>query len=161
MDNAESTLKTKLKQLEGAEEKADQALKGEKQYAIQRQLTNLKELVTEVDSARRTVEALKIEAKVNDGDISDWNHAITEKIEEADDHIENLEEWLANRKMEAEKQERGEKMKFEIKLHETKLKLQEDLQIKAGNLKSSVETTVGEAKLPKLVITKFNGTYAD
>ena len=52
-------------------------------------------------------------------------------------------------------------MKFEIKLHETKLKLQEDLQIKAGNLKSSVETTVGEAKLPKLVITKFNGTYAD
>ena len=63
MDNAESTLKTKLKQLERAEEKADQALKGEKQYAIQRQLTNLKELVTEVDSARRTVEALKIEAK--------------------------------------------------------------------------------------------------
>ena len=104
---------------------------------------------------------MKIEAKVNGGDISDWNDAITEKIEEADGHIENLEEWLANRKMEAEKQEREEKMKFEIKLHETKLKLQEDLQIKAGNLKSSVETTVGEAKLPKLVITKFNGTYAD
>ena len=63
--------------------------------------------------------------------------------------------------MEAEKEERGEKMKFEIKLHETKLKLQEDLQIQAGNLKSSVETPVGEAKLPKLIITKFNGTYAD
>ena len=52
-------------------------------------------------------------------------------------------------------------MQFEIKLHETKLKLQEDLQIKAGNLNSSVETSVGGAKLPKLVITKFNGTYAD
>ena len=67
---------------------------------------------------------MKIEAKVNDGDIGGWNDAITEKIEEADGHIENLEEWLANRKMEAEKQEREEKMKFEIKLHETKLKLQ-------------------------------------
>ena len=109
MDNAESTLKTKLKQLQRAEEKADQALKGEKQSAIKRQLTNLKELFAEVDSARRTVEALKIEAKFNDGDISDWNDAITEKIEEADGHIENLEEWLANRKMEAEKQEREEK----------------------------------------------------
>ena len=161
MDNAESALKIKLKQLELAEEKADQVLKGEKQSAIQRQLSNLKELVTEADSARRTVEALKIEAKVNDGDISEWNDAITAKIEEADGHIENLEEWLANRKMEAEKQEREEKMQFEIKLHETKLKLQEDLQIKAGNQKSSVETSVGEAKLPKLVITKFNGTYAD
>ena len=58
--------------------------------------------------------------------------------------------------MEAENQEREEKMQFEIKLHETKLKLQEDLQAKAGN-----QTSVGEAKLPKLVITKFNGTYAD
>ena len=161
MDNAESALKTKLKQLELAEEKVDQVLKGEKQSAIQRQLSNLKELVTEVDSARRTVEALKIEAKVNDGDINEWNDAITAKIEEADNHIENLEEWLANRKMEAENQEREEKMQFEIKLHETKLKLQEDLQIKAGNQKSSAETSVGEAKLPKLVITKFNGTYAD
>ena len=91
MDNAESTLKTKLKQLQRAEEKADQALKCEKQSAIKRQLTNLKELFAEVDSARRTVEALKIEAKFNDGDISDWNAAITEKIEEADGHIENLE----------------------------------------------------------------------
>ena len=54
-------------------------------------MTNLKELVTEVDSARRTVEAMKIEAKVNDGDIGGWNDAITEKIEEADGHIENLE----------------------------------------------------------------------
>ena len=35
MDNAESTLKTKLKQLQRAEEKADQALKGEKQSAIE------------------------------------------------------------------------------------------------------------------------------
>ena len=72
-------LKTKLKQLELAEEKADQVLKGEKQSAIQRQLTNLKELVTEVDSARRTVEALKIEAKVNDGDISEWKMQLPQK----------------------------------------------------------------------------------
>ena len=108
MENAESALKTKLKQLERAEEKADQVLKAEKQSAIQRQLTNLKELITGVDSARRKVEALKIEAKVNDGDINEWNDAITAKIE-ADSHIENLEEWLENKKMEAEKQEREEK----------------------------------------------------
>ena len=79
MDNAESALKIKLKQLELAEGKADQALKEEKRSAIQRQLSNLKELVSEVDSARRTVEALKIEATVNDGDISEWNDAITAK----------------------------------------------------------------------------------
>ena len=97
MESAESALKTKLKQLERAEEKADQVLKAEKQSAMQRQLTNLKELITEVDSARRKVEALKIEAKVNDRDINEWNNAITAKIEEADSHIENLEQWLENK----------------------------------------------------------------
>ena len=83
------------------------------------------------------------------------------KIEVVDGHIENLKEWLARRKMEVENQEREEKMQFEIKLHETKLELQEDLQLKIGNLNQSAETPVSQAKLPKLVITKFNGTYAD
>jgi len=83
------------------------------------------------------------------------------KIEVADSHIENFKEWLARRKMEVENQEREEKMQFEIKLHETKLELQEDLQLKIGNLNQSAETPVSQAKLPKLVITKFNGTYAD
>lgn len=83
----------------------DQVLKAEKHSAINRQLTNLKELITKVDCARRKVEALKIEAKVNKGDINKWNDAITAKIEQADSHIENLEEWLENQKMEAEKQE--------------------------------------------------------
>lgn len=88
----------------------DQVLKAEKHFAINRQLANLKELITKVDSARRKVEALKIEAKVNEGDINKWNDAITAKIEQADSHIEYLEEWLENQKMEAEKQEREEKM---------------------------------------------------
>lgn len=82
------------------------------------------------------------------------------KIEVADGKIENLEEWLARLKMEVENQEREEKMQFEIKLHETKLKLQ-DLQLKIGSQNQPAETPVSQAKLPKLVITKFNGTYAD
>ena len=163
MDNAESTLKTKLKQLERTEEKTDGVFKGGKRSAIERQLLNLKELITEVDNARRALEALKIEAKISDGEISDWNDIISAELEEADSHIQNVEEWLALRKLEAEKQEREDKMPFEIKLHETKLKLQENLQLKAGTQKSSMETSATgcEAKLPKLVITKFNGTYVD
>ena len=166
MEKAESTLKTKLKQLERTEEKTDEVLKNGKRSAIERQLSNLKELLTEVDHARSALEALKIEAQISEGDITEWSNAISAKIEEADGHIENLEEWLALRKLEAEKQEREEKMQFEIKLHETKLKLQEDLQLKAETQtaqKPSVETSAstGEAKLPKLVITRFNGTYAD
>ena len=44
--------------------------------------------------------------------------------------------------METEKLAQAEKMQFEIiKLHKTKLKLQEDLQMKAANQKSSMESS--------------------
>ena len=70
-----------------------------------------------------------MEVKVNEGDINKWNDVITAKIEQADTHIENLEEWLESQKIEAEKKEWEEKMQFEIKLHKAKLKLQEDFQM--------------------------------
>ena len=59
MENDKSALKTKLRQLEKAEEKTNQVLKGGKQTKVQRQLTNLKELVTEADNARRVRVAQK------------------------------------------------------------------------------------------------------
>ena len=161
MENAESTLETKLKQLKRTEDKTDGILTSGKQSTISRQLTNLKELLTEVENARRTVEGEKIAAEVSDDEISTWNDEINARIEEADGRIETLEEWLMKRKTEAENQEREEKMQFEIKLQETKLKLQENFQLKTGNQTLSAETPVSQAKLPKLVITKFNGTYAD
>ena len=160
MANAESTLETKLKQLERTKDKTSDVLKGRKRSAVSRHLTNLKELLTEVDNARGAFKAEKIAAKVSDEEISLWNDGIMAKTEVADGQIENLEEWLARLKMEVENQERAEKMQFEIKLHETKLKLQ-DLQLKIGNLNQPTETPVSQAKLPKLVITKFNETYAD
>ena len=162
MENLEATLQTKLKQLERTEGKTSEVLKAGKQTAISRHLSNLKELLTEVDKARRMLEAQKIANKLGDEEISEWNDGVNAKIEEADGRIEVLEEWLVKRKMELEIQEREEKMQFEIKLHETKLKLQQELQAKTGNQNASAhETPTSQAKLPKLVITKFNGTFAD
>ena len=83
-----------------------------------------------MDKARRMLEAQKIANKLDDKEISEWNDRVNAKIEEADGRIEVLEEWLAKRKMELETQEREEKLQFEIKLHETELKLQQEFQAK-------------------------------
>lgn len=69
--------------------------------------------MTEVDNTRWALEALKIEAKISDGDISDWNIAIGLKIDKADGHIKNVEEWLAQGILEAER--RKEKRKCSSK----------------------------------------------
>ena len=53
-------------------------------------------------------------------------------------------------------------MQFEVKLHETKHKLQEVLRAKTDSHdKGSIEQPISQAKLPKLVITKFDGSYMD
>jgi len=79
MANAESTLETKLKQLERTEGKSSDVLKSGKRSAVSRHLTNLKELLTEVDNARRAFEAEKIAAKVSDEEINAWNDGIMAK----------------------------------------------------------------------------------
>ena len=117
-------------QLERTEGKTSEVLSAGKQMAISRHLSNLKELLTEVDKARRMLEAQKIANKLDDKEISEWNDRVNAKIEEADGRIEVLEEWLAKRKMELETQEREEKLQLEIKLHETELKLQQEFQAK-------------------------------
>lgn len=59
--------------------------------------------------------------------------------------------------------EQEEKMQFEIKLHEKKLKLHEEYQLKTGSQSASAahETATSQAKWPKLISTKFNGTFVD
>ena len=112
----------------------------------------------DVANAWRTVEAKKIFAGQAILEISEWNAIIEAKIEKTDEKIEILKGWLLDQKMKQENYEQEKRMQFEIKLHETKLKLQEELQTK--NTTSETTTTqTAQAKLPKLVIIKFNGSY--
>ena len=158
---AETSLQAKLKQIERGRDKANTALSNNKATAIVRQLDNLKEIITEVTKLQRDVEAKKIEAGKTSEEIDEWANGIEHEIEKADECIELLEEWLEKEKLEKLSREQEERIQYEVKLHETKLKLQEEFSSDAqpganGNDKPKVQ-----AKLPKLVITKFNGTYAD
>ena len=95
-------------------------------------------------------------------EIDQWSRGIEAKIEEADEKIEILQGWIANKRVMRESKEKEERMQFEIKLHETKLKLQEVLRAKTDSHdKGSSEQPISQAKLPKLVITKFDGSYMD
>lgn len=54
-------------------------------------------------------------------------------------------------------------MKYEVKLHEAKMKLELERQaiLKVETSSSEAKVKQVEAKLPKLVITKFKGSYTD
>ena len=111
---------------------------------------------------RREIEARKIADKQEAEVIDIWNTNIETEMAKADENVQYLKEWMKNEKVQCETQEREERIKFEVKLHETKMKLQAELQAKSFNPpKWTSEDLNLQAKLPKLVITKYNGSYAD
>ena len=88
--------------------------------------------------------------------------------------IETLQEWLKTeefrleeiqleQKAEREKQEQEKRIEFELKLHEAKIKMQAEAEvpIKSTSMNEDEEVSKLQAKLPKLQITKFNGSFTD
>ena len=121
----------------------------------------------EANQLKRTLEGCKIAAKESAKAVKQWNDQIEEKITRADDDILRLKEWLEETKREENQKIREEELHYERQLFETRLKFQTELNaVKASkaegseSVKSSSGSATGlEAKLLKLLITKFNGTF--
>ena len=82
--------------------------------------------------------------------------------------VNRLRNWRNEFKVKCERKAPEKEVKFEQELHQTRMKFQSELQAaKAAQKESSSDSKDGEAttktyaKLPKLEITKFNGTYQD
>ena len=162
MENAEAKLNIKLTQLDLTVKRTHSILEAGQSEAIERQLATLKTMTGELDQLQIEAEAQKIANKQNVDEIITWNTTIATKLAQADECIGKLIRWLEDQKTERQNREREQQIRFEVKLHETKAKLQADLKVKT-NKDNQVRKEVGQikAKLPKLVITKFDGSYTD
>jgi hypothetical protein len=156
-----AVLDVKLKQLFITCGQTVSVLEFKKDIAINRQIESLRALSKDVEQSRREVELLKITKGEEEAEISSWNAEVEEKLSRADEDIKRLENWQDEYKQNKESIAREEQLKFEIKLHETKLQLQSEQSTKM----SVKQPTEGEkevaVKLPKLVISKFDGSFTD
>ncbi|XP_028409269.1 uncharacterized protein LOC114531864 [Dendronephthya gigantea] len=165
MDGKEQTnLVNKLTQLKIATEKSKTLLRAGKRVAIKRHLDALQATANEANECRRSAEALKIEQKEDLEKIKEWNDELDLKFDAVDTAIQNLEQFLS----EAEKAKRdlthAEELKQEQLLHEARMKMQAELSSAPKPQKEGKEPKVvstGAAKLPKLVISKFGGSFTD
>ena len=94
-------------------------------------------------------------------EIANWNDNIESKFEEADSQIARLSDWLAEDERRAKAVAQEELFKNELKLHEEKLRMQSELANSAKTKPEAQEFHSQSAKLPKLVISKFEGSYMD
>ena len=155
MEATESNLKVKLAQLQLTTKRTDNIIASGKHEAIQRQCQTLSTISNEINVMRITVEAEKIGMKVDVEEIVEWNNDIETKLDEADKEIEKARKWIGDYKKKAEAEAQEEELKFQEKLHQTKLKYEAELQAAKSTQSQhepgeSTASGVG-AKLPKLL----------
>ena len=93
MENAKGKLQTKLAQLEIHAKRTEQVLDSGSVDAIKRHTGALRSTISEADELKRALEALKIEAKEDLGDIGTWNAAIDLQLLKADEEVGKLRKW--------------------------------------------------------------------
>ena len=137
---------------------------------IERHRDALKDLVSVEDSSKRTVEGLKITNGDDIEGITAWGEKIENTIGEADIDLDRLQKSITKSKEHTTAKSRKDQLDFEKELYETKLhykaqleKMSEETeqQQNGGETSCSMSSSGLEAKLPKLAITKFNGTCKD
>ncbi|XP_028415553.1 uncharacterized protein LOC114538695 [Dendronephthya gigantea] len=153
----EEKLETKLTQLKIAVGRTQAILDSGKRVAIRRHLDALQTIAKETNNCKRAVEAEKIANKEDLTKIDEWNSEIDDKFELADEATAQLETWLTEAKRAEKFVAQEEQLKNELRLHEKKLEMQARKQTESEECEKSAAKP--NAKLPKLVMTKFDGSY--
>jgi hypothetical protein len=105
MEEAVASLEAKLVQLNMAKNRVEKILKTNDHARIERQQETLKNLISEANTCKNTVEGMKIAQKVSLEEIEEWNMEVEGKIGEADSEVARLKAWLDHRSDEAREEE--------------------------------------------------------
>ena len=157
MEATEASLDIKFTQLKMTIGKTNTVLEAGKSEAIERHLSTLRSLTTEINRMRLEVEATKIGNKEEVTDIEAWNTEIDAQLGKEDCEVEKARTWIEGRKREAQAIAQEEQPKF----HKTKLEMQAEIQTTPHTQQVKLPSADVQAKLPKLVITKFDGSFMD
>ncbi|CAB3988461.1 Hypothetical predicted protein [Paramuricea clavata] len=158
---AATDLETRLTQLSLAVKRSQSIIESGKRVAINRHLEALQTTAKEASRCKLAVEAIKIVEKEDQTVINEWSNEIDEKFDAADEATIRLEKWLADADKAEQFVTQEEQLKFELKLHEKKLQMQAELaqsSVQKPETQKCEQFTTQSAKLPKLVISKFDGS---
>ena len=145
-------------QLKLVTKRSEKILATGKRETIKRHVETLQSVNSATNERKRIVEEQKIARKTSMDDISDWNDKLELVFGATDLQIARLNEWLVNEERSSKAAAQEEQFKAELKLHEQKLRMESEI----SSPKSETQECLSRnAKLPKLVITKFNGSFKD
>ncbi len=166
MDKLEKDLTGKLKLLKFTFDKTSDIVSKANIVAIERQREALVKITASIDEIKLQILEKKFERGDNEETITDWSKSIENEVEEVDGEVEKLQRYLDTRKAEdaskTKETERVQQLQFEKEQYEQKLRFeQKSEEIKKDKAATKSNTDQMRTKLPKLIITPFNGAPTD
>ena len=162
-------LQGKLKLLKLLSEDTKAILEQRDLETIERHLNTIQRELSEVQDLKVSIQELKFENDVSETEIRDWSAEVEKNIEPFKEVGNELKEVV--KKMKQEEAEKEDKIKQEQRINLEKeiekIKFEEKInyekQLEDMHSKTLINSAQGasKVKLPKLVITKFNGTFTD
>ena len=159
LEPAKVKMNVRLTQLELFVKRTANILEKGNEEAIECHLNALKVITGEVDQCKRTVEELQIAKKTDVDEITQFGASVDEKVEAADIEVTRIKRWLQEKQAERDSAKNEGKMQFEMKLQ--KLKLDAKSSSAQKNDKNVEHENFVDAKLPKIEITRFDGSPLD
>ena len=150
VEEVEKTIVNKLKVLKLTHEGSEKIAGAKSLKPIQRHRKLLESKVEECHEIKARVQELKLERGDDEDDIRKWSTGIEKSLVEYEKAVEGFEELERSLREEETRERKKERSKWEIK---------KKFEAKADEKES--ESGKLKAKLPKLVITKFQGTHLD
>ena len=161
-------IETKLQLLQFKQGKGKDIVEKGNTTTLERHVDALAALAKEVDELKVKIEGKKLEEGDSMDEVGGWSNTIDAKIEGVDDEIEHLRKCLSETRQQSQLAKREKEDELLAKEREKQLQFEkEKLDMKLDYEKKSEEFKKGNqgessgshAKLPKLSITKYDGTY--
>ena len=167
MEEVKSKIATQFKILERSEKDSTKILARNKDSEVQKHVSYIEQRLDTIQDMKYEVQEMMIVDNVEDAIVDEWVSITNEKMERYRELVDRLKGCLEDlrekkeaeiRKKEDEMQEERFKrrMEEELKIEEMKLEMK-----KKNEDKDIIVNRNIQVKLPKLVITKFEGTHLD
>ena len=167
MEEIKSKINTQFKILERSERDCAKILERKKDNEVQKHINYIEQRLDTIQDLKYEVQALMIGDGVEEEKVDEWVNITDEKVTRYQEVVDRLNMCLEDmrevkkeetRKRENEKQEEifKRRMEEELKIEEMKLQMK-----KKGEEKDIIVNRNIQVKLPKLELTKFEGTPLD
>lgn len=175
LESLEKKIQGKTRLLEFICEETNEILARKNKESIERQLGIYENRINEIHQLKCDVQELKLEDEADPTEVRSWSNKINEKIAEFEPIIAQVKGVLTEIKQDYQKEEEKVMLLTKQKLFEQEAEFQQakfeeriKQERKLEEIKQGPKTSTGtggetsnKVKLPKLIISKFQGTHID